>query len=164
MKRCLGLDLGSRITGLCVLEGDGRQTRLCLEKTIKLSKKSLGQRLLELVSQISDELHNSRPDVVTLETPFYGIDVKSLSVLCQVRGAVLVELARLSISVLDISPALVKQTVTGYGQAPKDQVARMMQRLLGVGSFSSADASDAAAVAYAGLIMASQKITGEVRK
>lgn len=163
MMRCLGLDLGSRSTGLCVIEGDVQSPRCLFEKTIKLTQKSLSKRLLTLVTSVSEHIAFYKPDVAILETPFFKMDVRSLSVLSQARGAVLVLLEQQNIPTLDISPASVKSAITGHGQAPKAQVARMMQQVLHVKSFSSDDASDAAAIAYAGLIQSTRNIPLEVQ-
>jgi crossover junction endodeoxyribonuclease RuvC len=148
----MGLDLGSRSTGLCVLQGSVNEPKLFLERTFHAKHRDLGERLLEMATQISDVLTQVSPAWVSLETPFYGIDVKSLSVLSEVRGAVLMELARRGVPREDVSPAETKMAIAGHGRAEKDQVARMMCALLGVEHFSSEDASDAAAVAFAGWV------------
>ena len=65
-----------------------------------------------------------------LETPFHGMNVHSLIVLAQARGALLAVLAGRGIEIREYSPAEVKSAVTGNGRADKDQVARMVRLLL----------------------------------
>ncbi len=152
--RFLGLDLSSRATGVCILAHESNQPTLVYEETIKLTKGTFVERLVTLIQTINNIIKNYHPTYAVLETPFLGCNVKSLSVLCQVRGAVLVALYERHLHVLDVEPNKVKQTVTGYGQATKNQVAQMMNvHLRCTQPFSSLDASDAAAVAYTGWLM-----------
>lgn len=149
---CLGLDLGTRISGVALVEGDTQRCRLITEVTLKAPGQKLSSRLDWMAQKIQEIVDRTRPQVCALETPFYGRNVKSLSSLAQIRGAVLVVLERSGIPVVDLAPQSIKKTVTGYGSASKEQVSKMLQRIFSVAEFSSQDASDAAAVGYAGLL------------
>lgn len=151
---CLGLDLGTQVSGVALVEGDAQHCRLIQEVTLKAPSQKLSFRLDWMARKIQEIVYNTRPQVSALETPFYGRNVKSLSSLAQIRGAVLVVLERAGIFVVDLAPQSIKKTVTGYGNASKEQVSKMLQRILSVTGFSSQDASDAAAVGYAGLLTA----------
>ena len=145
----LGLDPGSRKTGYGLLEARGSRLALLHQGTLSPpAKSSVPARLAYLNQGLRDLLEANEPDLAALETPFYGLNVKSLIVLSQARGALLAEVARRQIEIHEYSPAEVKSAVTGSGRAAKAQVARMVGLLLGRDPSSwSADASDAMAVA-----------------
>lgn len=150
--KCVGLDLGSQVTGICILELTEQSPKLIYEITVKSTQKKVSKRLLFIANNLEKILKQYQPKLACLETPFHGMDVRALSVLSQVRGVALVVLERLGVQSVDLSPQEIKKTITGYGHATKDQVEKMMLGLLGHKKFSSQDASDAAAVAYAGML------------
>ena len=89
-----------------------------------------------------------RPRVAVLESLYHGVNPRSLIVLAQARGALLATLARAGLKVEEYSPAEIKSAVTGHGRADKQQVARMVSLILGLGEREMPpDASDALAVA-----------------
>lgn len=147
--RVLGLDPGSRTTGYGCLDVEGRRSSLVGHGEIALSKSSpLPDRLAELALGTAALVDELSPDVAVLETTFVGLNPKSLITLSQARGAIVATLARREIAIEEISPAEVKSAVTGNGRADKEQVARMVRMLLGLGDARVAeDASDALAVA-----------------
>lgn len=88
------------------------------------------------------------PDLAALETPFHGMNARSLIVLAQARGALLAALAGSGLEIREYSPAEVKSAVTGNGRADKEQVARMVRLLLATaGDGWASDATDALALA-----------------
>ncbi len=88
------------------------------------------------------------PSAAALETPFQGLNPRTLIVLAQARGALLATLASRGLPIREYSPAEVKAAVSGYGRADKAQVAAMVRRILGLGTDPlSEDAADALAVA-----------------
>ena len=93
-------------------------------------------------------LASGQPDAAALETPFQGLNPRSLIVLAQTRGALLVTLAEHRLPIREYSPAEIKVAVSGYGRADKSQVTAMVRRILGLHSEPlSDDAADALAVA-----------------
>ena len=71
-----------------------------------------------------------QPDEVSIESVFYGKNVKSAMVMSHARGVALLSAAEHSIEVFEYSPSMVKQAVVGNGQATKDQVQHMVKLLL----------------------------------
>jgi crossover junction endodeoxyribonuclease RuvC len=91
-----------------------------------------------------------RPDQAAVETVYHGANTRSLIVLAETRGALLVTLARADLRIAELAPAMVKSAVAGNGRADKGQVARMVRMQLGIRDERLApDASDALAVALA---------------
>lgn len=106
------------------------------------------QRLAELSAQLTALLVRLQPEVAVLETPFLGMNTRSLVVLAQARGALLSVLAGQGLEIDEYTPAEIKNAVTGNGRAAKDQVARMVKLHLSLGDEKlTEDASDALAIA-----------------
>lgn len=147
--RFLGIDPGSRATGYGLIEQEGDRLRTVgCGHIAPPSDLSLAERLTRLADALAEVLTEERPDVAALESPFHGMNSRSLIVLAQARGALLATLAGHGVPVLEYAPAQVKTAVTGNGRAGKQQVARMVQTLLGLHDPTlSADTTDALAVA-----------------
>jgi crossover junction endodeoxyribonuclease RuvC len=147
--RILGLDPGSFHTGYGVLEGrGGRFAALAVGRISTPRGAALPARLAQLSREARDLLSRWQPDLVVVESPFRGINSRSLIVLAEARGALLAAAALHGATIREFTPAEVKAAVTGNGRAAKDQVARMVRLLLALDSEPLAsDASDALAVA-----------------
>jgi crossover junction endodeoxyribonuclease RuvC len=144
----LGIDPGSRHTGYGAVRKDGPSLAVVEAGTISPpAGSSFGERLALLGREIGAVADRLQPDTAVLETPFHGMNARSLIVLAQARGALLAALAQRELEIREFSPAEVKAAVTGNGRAGKDQVARMVRLLLAFREECSQDATDALAVA-----------------
>lgn len=145
----LGLDPGSLHTGYGMVEKRGSALQAVDWGRISPPRRrALVERLADLAVSLDSLLDRSTPDLVVLETPFHGLNSRSLIVLAQARGALLACLGRRSLEVVEYTPAEIKSAVTGNGRADKQQVARMVQILLRLeGEPLEEDTSDALAVA-----------------
>jgi crossover junction endodeoxyribonuclease RuvC len=148
--RILGVDPGSRATGWALvtfgasvrLEGSG-----VLRPPASLP---FEHRLLRLHEALADVVRRTAPDAAAVERVYAGVNAQSLITLGEARGVLLLALSRSSVPVHEVTPAEIKKTVTGTGQAGKEQVRRMVLSLLGSTSAVSRlalDAADAAAAA-----------------
>jgi crossover junction endodeoxyribonuclease RuvC len=145
----LGLDPGSLHTGYGLIEKHGSSLapvdagRFSCPRDLDLPR-----RLAYLAGRLDEMVTGRRPDLAVLETPFHGMNARSLIVLAQARGALLAVLAGRGVEIREYSPAEVKSAVTGNGRADKDQVARMVCLLLSTrGEGWASDATDALALA-----------------
>lgn len=147
--RILGLDPGSRNTGYGIVDSSGGQlTVVRYGRFSAPAREDLASRLARLSLELESLLDELRPARAALETPFQGLNPRSLIVLAQARGALLASLARRQVEIREYSPTEVKSAVSGYGRAGKDQVGRMVCRMLAIeGATPSNDATDALAVA-----------------
>lgn len=147
--RILGIDPGSRYTGFGIIDRYGSRLTVVDHGRIRLpSELPLALRLSRLTSSIADLVTRLSPDVAVLEALFRGVNPKSLIVLAQARGAILATLATAGLEIQEYTPAEVKSAVTGNGRADKQQVARIVQLVLGMGNLElPPDTSDALAVA-----------------
>lgn len=145
----LGLDPGSRHTGYGLVEtGDGSLHAVDYGRFSCPASQPVPSRLATLTRQLRDLIDQRQPDVAVLETPFHGLNTRSLIVLAQARGALLAVLAERGVEIGEYSPAEVKSAVTGQGRASKDQVAQMVKLQLSLRDEKiSPDASDALAMA-----------------
>lgn len=147
--RILGLDPGSIHTGFGVVQVSGSRTQaLAVGRLSAAKERSLAERLASLSKETGEILARWQPDIVAIESPFQGINSRSLIVLAEARGALLACVGLACAEVREFSPAAVKKAITGNGRADKEQVARMVRLLLGIDSQPlAADATDALAVA-----------------
>lgn len=147
--RVLGLDPSLQSTGFGIIESEGEKLQAIVYGIIKPEiRATFYQRLNDIRIELEKIVDCYRPDEVAIENPFYARNVRTALSLGQVRGAVLVALASRNCPLFEYSALEIKKAVTGYGQAEKDQVQRMVKILLNVDDDRmSLDASDALAAA-----------------
>ena len=147
--RVLGIDPSSQATGFGLIEGEGETTRAVAYGVIKPERTlSLAGKLNDIRLRVESLIRDHNPEEVAVENPFFARNVRTAITLGQVRGAVLVAVASCGRPLFEYSALEIKKAVTGYGQAEKEQVARMVQALLGLDDPSlEEDASDALAAA-----------------
>ncbi|HLL20541.1 MAG TPA: crossover junction endodeoxyribonuclease RuvC, partial [Kofleriaceae bacterium] len=105
------------------------------------------ERLGEIARGLKEVIGELGPSVVAIEDVFTHHNPRSALALAQARGMALAVVGLAGLSVASYPPASVKKAVSGSGRADKDQVARMVQTLIGLRSLPRADATDALAVA-----------------
>ena len=145
----LGVDPGSIRTGYGVIESDGRRHRLLDKGVLRpAARASLPERLRQIHDGLTALIARHAPDVLAVEDVFHAANTRTALVLGHVRGVVLLAGSEAGLDVRTLSPATVKEQVTGYGLADKAQVAFMVARHLGMpGDGEAGDAADALAVA-----------------
>lgn len=148
-KIILGIDPGTTVMGYGLIIVKGSEFKLLQFGVIHLSKYTNHEiklkKIFDRVLSIIDEFH---PDDVALEAPFFGKNVQSMLKLGRAQGVAMAAALSREIPITEYAPKKVKQSVTGNGNASKEQVAAMLKTLL---KFKEApkllDASDALAVA-----------------
>lgn len=146
--RILGLDPGSRVCGYGVIDSDGGGLRYIECGVLTAPEdRPMEERLGEIARGLREVIDELKPAVVAVEDVFVQHNVRSALALAQARGMALAVVGLCGLRVASYPPALVKKTVTGSGGAPKEQIARMVQMLIGLRSLPRTDASDALAVA-----------------
>jgi crossover junction endodeoxyribonuclease RuvC len=150
MLRILGVDPGSQITGVGIIEvPDKRELKLCYHGCIRTNRKeALPLRLKQIYNGLVDIIKEFQPDHVALEDIFYSNNVKTAIVMGQARGVSLLAPVIMGIVPAEYSPREVKLAVVGRGSASKDQVHFMVKNILQIKEdITPDDASDALAVA-----------------
>ncbi len=108
----------------------------------------LSQRLLQIAEDMKALLTAFSPDEMAVEELFFSKNVTTGIAVAHGRGVVLLEGERQGVPIYEYTPNQVKQAVTGYGRAEKQQVMAMTQKLLKLSSIPRPDdAADALAIA-----------------
>jgi len=145
----LGIDPGTAALGYGIIERTGGRLREvdhgCLVTSPDLP---LPERLLAIHTLVDDLLALHKPGLMGVERLFFSKNVQTAFGVGQARGVVLLAAAQHGVPVREATPNEVKSAITGYGAADKEQVARMVQLVLGMAELPRPDdASDALAIA-----------------
>lgn len=148
-KRILGIDPGSNVMGFAILEVKGGKPMVLEMGTI--SMKHMANHYLKL-KMIFEELQmlieKYQPENMALEAPFYGKNVQSMLKLGRAQGVAMAAGITKGLEVVEYSPKKIKQSITGNGNASKEQVAAMLSSILKVDVDETyLDATDALATA-----------------
>jgi crossover junction endodeoxyribonuclease RuvC len=112
----------------------------------------LERRLAAIHARIGELLDGHRPDAMAIEELYFGANVRTAFAVGQARGVVLLAAGQRGVPSRSYTPQQVKAAVCGHGRADKDQVARMVARLVGLDAPPTPDhAADALAVAICDL-------------
>ncbi len=150
--RVLGIDPGIATLGYGVVEGERSLARIAHGAVRTRADLSDARRLVILAERIEGILAEYRPDRVAVERLFFKRNSGSALPVGQARGVALLLAARSGVEVDEWTPAEVKEAVCGYGAADKEQVIRMVVRILGLDERPRPDdAADALAVAITSL-------------
>jgi crossover junction endodeoxyribonuclease RuvC len=143
----LGIDPGSRVTGVGVIQCQGLTLKHVYSESLKLPKGELSIRLKAIYSRLQTIIAQTRPDVVSIEKVFLAKNPQSALVLGHARGAAVLAAANNELPIVEYSATEIKKTVVGRGRADKTQVQHMMRILLSLRITPEEDASDALAAA-----------------
>jgi crossover junction endodeoxyribonuclease RuvC len=144
----LGIDPGSATTGFGLVERCGARVVHVAHGTIRLPRTgSLALRLDRLHREVAELAQRYRPDVASIEQCFVAVSPRSALVLGQARGVALAALGGSGVTVVEYAPAQIKLAVAGSGRAGKDQIQRVVSRMLGLTTWPAPDAADALATA-----------------
>ena len=145
----LGIDPGLGTTGYGIISSINNSIKLVDFGTIKTSPKdNLSIRLKIIFDQISHLINTYSPSIFSIEEIFYSNNVKSSLLLGHARGVAIAAAAIQDIVIYEYSAKKIKQSLTGNGNAHKEQVKFMVSNLLKLKEApKSNDASDALAIA-----------------
>jgi len=145
----LGIDPGTLFMGYAIMDVTSSTPKLLLMDVLKLSsKKDAYERLQKIHITICDLIHTYQPNTFAIEAPFFGKNVQSMLKLGRAQGVAIAAAMQAGLTVTEYSPKKVKQSITGNGNADKDQVWKMLQRILSIEEKPHYfDATDALAVA-----------------
>ncbi len=150
-KIILGVDPGTSVMGYGLILVKNKQLKLIQYGVIHLSKyENHGiklSKIFERMVQLIDEYH---PDEMAIEAPFFGKNIQSMLKLGRAQGVAIAAAISREVPIVEYAPKKIKQSVTGNGNASKEQVAAMLERLLGFKDENASkllDATDALGVA-----------------
>lgn len=150
--KILGIDPGIARLGWGVVEEVRGKARAVGYGCVETHRtQSHAQRLATVHKELARLIKKYKPDRIAVEKLFFSKNVKTALSVGEARGVVVMTCATLHIPVVEISPKEVKQALTGYGGADKQQMQRMVQLMLGLRDIPKPDdAADALAIAIAG--------------
>ncbi|HLP51698.1 MAG TPA: crossover junction endodeoxyribonuclease RuvC [Chitinophagales bacterium] len=126
----LGIDPGTIVLGYGIIEIDKQNMKLISMGVIQLSKyEDPLQKLRTIFEKISGLIDNYQPTACAIEAPFFGKNVQSMLKLGRAQGVAIAAALTKEVPVVEYSPKKIKQSITGNGNASKEQVAAMLQRL-----------------------------------
>lgn len=147
LRRILGVDPGSRQTGIGVIETDGQHTRHIFSTCLRLGDAAFPERLGKIFTEITAIIREYQPVEMAIENVFVSNNAASALKLGQARGAAICAGVVSGLPIAEYSPKEIKQATVGKGGADKAQVQHMVKFMLGLHGRLQADSADALAVA-----------------
>lgn len=160
----LGIDPGTAITGYGLVKGEDDDLSLVAYGAITTSSDwPLPERLQRIYRELTALIEDQQPTAVAVEELFFSKNVRTALSVGQARGVALLAAANAGLPIHEYTPLQVKQAITGYGRATKDQIQQMVRMLLALDSVPQPDdAADAIAVAICHIHSA--KLTAMLRE
>lgn len=145
----LGIDPGYAIVGYGIISTDGSSNKLVNFGAITTPKEhSMPQRLTHISECVVELIAKYKPDAVAIEELFFTTNQKTAINVAQARGAIIVSCIGGCKNLYEYTPLQIKQAMTGYGRADKNQIQQMVKIMLGLTTIPKPDdAADALAVA-----------------
>lgn len=148
-KIILGIDPGTQVMGFGLIVVKNNKMKLIMLDELLLKKYATHElklkRIFEKTLAIIDEYH---PDELAIEAPFFGKNVQSMLKLGRAQGVAMAAGLYREVPITEYSPKKIKMAITGNGNASKEQVAGMLQHLLGLKKLPERlDATDGLAAA-----------------
>jgi crossover junction endodeoxyribonuclease RuvC len=147
--KILGVDPGTNILGYAVMEVVDKQPKLITNGVIKLQgMDDHHDKLKEIYLQLQEIIETYLPKYMAIEAPFYGKNIQSMLKLGRAQGVAMAAAITMGLEITEYSPKKIKQSITGNGNASKEQVSAMLQHILKLKLDTKyLDATDALAVA-----------------
>ena len=151
--RVLGIDPGFSFTGYAVLAKEGNRTMLLDFGYLKLPQtKSLQERVAIFHDALEQKITQFQITELAIETPFLGKNAQNFLKLGYLRGILYFLAHKHSLMLHEFAPTQIKQSLTGFGGASKEQVARVLFQLFPtLAKPDKYDATDALAISLCGL-------------
>lgn len=145
----LGIDPGTAIVGYAIVTARGSQlSMLACDVITTPAGMPMTKRLQSIYSRLTEIIDTYHPHEAAIEELFFAKNARTAMMVAQARGVAMLALANGGLSIAEYTPKQVKQAVTGYGSANKEQVGEMIRILLHLASIPRPDdAADAAAIA-----------------
>jgi crossover junction endodeoxyribonuclease RuvC len=150
----LGIDPGTATTGIGLVreDDDGAISLVHFGAVLTPSDWKMPHRLQKIYRDVTQLIQQYKPDAVAIEEMFFGKNITAAITVAQARGCVLLAVAEAALPLYEYKPAQIKQTITGYGNAPKPQMQEMVKTLLNLDKIPKPDdAADALAIAITAL-------------
>src|SRR3989339_268553 len=147
--KILGIDPGTVAIGLGLIEYQNKKATLVAFDCLTTNpKETTAERLNDLHQKLTKFIKKHKPEIITVENLFFFKNLKTVIKVSQARGVILLAASQQKITVYEYTPLQIKQALTGYGRAEKNQVQHMVKAVLGLKEIPQPDdAADALAAA-----------------
>ena len=148
-KIILGIDPGTTIMGYGIISVKNKKMESIILDSISLKKlKSHELKLKMIFEEVLELIDKYQPDEMAIEAPFFGKNVQSMLKLGRAQGVAMAAGLSREVVITEYSPKKIKMAITGNGNASKEQVAKMLQKILKIKTLpKNLDASDGLAAA-----------------
>ena len=161
--KLIGVDPGTTILGFAIITIDNKVINLLEMGVLHLRKyDSHYIRLQQIFTRLQQLMETHKPDEMAIEAPFYGKNVQSMLKLGRAQGVAIAAGMTNGVNVIEYSPKKIKQSITGNGNATKEQVAAMLENILAqkLDQYTS-DATDALATAVCHYYQSQNALTNQ---
>ena len=132
-KIILGIDPGTTIMGFGLIKIVGKKMEFLQLNELMLKKYDDHYLKLKLIFERTIELIDTyHPDEIAIEAPFFGKNVQSMLKLGRAQGVAMAAGLSREVPITEYAPKKIKMAITGNGNASKEQVAKMLQSMLGL--------------------------------
>lgn len=147
--KIIGIDPGTVIMGYAIIQVSGNQINLLEMDSLKLRQKdSMYERLQLIYDKVHFLFSRFAPNHLAIESQFFGKNIQSMLKLGRAQGVAIAAAMQAGLEVHEYTPKKIKQSITGNGNANKEQIWKMLQQTLHLKNMPvTFDASDALAVA-----------------
>lgn len=129
--KIIGVDPGTNLMGYSILEIRGKEMKLITLGVLKLSSFENHQtKLKEIFLQLQEIIETYLPTVMAIEAPFFGKNVQSMLKLGRAQGVSMAAAMTMGLEIAEYAPKKIKQSITGNGNASKEQVSGMLNNIL----------------------------------
>ncbi len=148
----IGIDPGTTQIGFGIIRNEGNRFEALDYGIIKNSGKDKLFDYKNTAKSLSKLIVKYKPGLAVVEKLFFFKNQKTVMSVGEMRGVIMLTLANHNLTVLEFTPMQVKQALSGYGKADKNQVQRMVRLVLGIKEeIKPDDAADALAIAICGV-------------
>ncbi len=148
----IGIDPGTTQIGFGIIKNEGNHFEALDYGIIKNLGKDKLFDYQNTANELAKFIKKYKPELAVVERLFFFKNQKTVMSVGEMRGVIMLTLANHNLPVLELTPIQVKQAVSGYGGADKNQVQRMVRLILGIKEeIKPDDAADALAIAICGV-------------
>ncbi len=137
--KILSIDPGYDRCGVALLTDTPTITVVSSSCIVTSKSDEHSRRLRTIYEELKEQIETSKPDAIALETLFFSVNKKTALKVAEARGALLLLVGLCEIPLIEVSPQEVKLSMTGVGNATKQQVEKMVRLTLHLGKESRLD-------------------------
>lgn len=129
--KILGVDPGTAIVGFGVIETNGHKHYMIDAGVIRTpAHQALELRLKTIYEGLSEIIETNKPDIMVVEKLFFAKNVTTAMSVSHARGVIYLAGVMAGVKIVEYTPLQIKQALTGYGQADKNQIQELVKIML----------------------------------